>query len=110
MDLGRVEYYLDLWRDYMQTDSHRLGYKSKSTGFNTGGVHSFEDMADEADHDAAKIVDKVIDDLPPLYKNAIYVVYLGTKELAVKDVFAIDGYCLAGKHLLSSKLSNKNLY
>lgn len=110
MDLGRVEYYLDLWRDYMQTDNNRLGFKSKSTGFNSGGVHSFEDMADEVDNEAARIVDKVIDDLPVLYKNAIYIVYLNSKPLLVKDLNAVDAYCSAGKNLLSIKLPKKNLY
>jgi len=110
MDLGRVEYYLDLWRDYMKSDSHKLGFKSKSTGFNTGGVHSFEDMAEEIDNEAAKIVDQVIDDLPKEYKEAIYLVYLHTRPITVKELNGVDAYCDAGKILLSNRLPKKNLY
>lgn len=110
MDLGRVEYYLDLWRDWMETDNNRLGYKSKSTGFNSGGVHSFEDMADEIDNEAAKIVDQVIDDLPKDYKEAIYLVYLHTRPITVKELNSVDACCGNGKILLSIRLPKKNLY
>jgi hypothetical protein len=108
MEAGRVTYYLDLWRSYMQQDSHKLGYKSKSTGFNTGGIHSFEDMADEVDSDAARVVDQVIDDLPTMQKNALYVVYLSQK--ATMDTRVLEYYFDSALMMLQRKLKEKNLY
>ena len=108
MDLGRVEYYLDLWRDYMQTDNNRLGFKSKSTGFNSGGVHSFEDMADEVDNEAARIVDKVIDDLPVQEKTVLHIFYLGINTNI--DLNELERLLDSALDMLSIKLPKKNLY
>ena len=108
MDAGRVIYYLDLWRDYMQQDSHKLGYKSKSTGFMSGGLHSFEDLGEEIDNDAARTVDQVIDDLPMMQKNALYVVYLSQK--ATMDTRVLEYYYDSALMMLQRKLKEKNLY
>ena len=108
MDLGRVEYYLDLWRDYMQKDSHKLGYKSKSTGFMSGGLSSFEDLGEQVDSDAARVVDQVIDDLPMMQKNALYVVYLSQK--ATMDTRVLEYYYDSALMMLQRKLKEKNLY
>ena len=108
MDSGRVIYYLDLWRDYMKSDNNRLGFKSKSTGFNTGGVSSFEDMADEVDSEAARVVDKVIDDLPMMQKNAIYIIFLGQKSMM--DTRVLEYYYDNALMMLQRKLKEKNLY
>jgi hypothetical protein len=108
MDASRVTYYLDLWRDYMQQDSHKLGYKSKSTGFVTGGLHSFEDLGEEIDNDAARTVDQVIDDLPMMQKNALYVVYLSQK--ATMDTRVLEYYFDSALMMLQRKLKEKNLY
>ena len=108
MEAGRVTYYLDLWRDYMQQDSHKLGYKSKSTGFVTGGLHSFEDLGEEIDNDAARVVDQVIDDLPTMQKNVLYVVYLSQK--ATMDTRVLEYYYDSALMMLQRKLKEKNLY
>jgi hypothetical protein len=108
MDSGRVIYYLDLWRNYMKQDSHKLGYKSKSTGFMSGGMSSFEDLGDEVDSEAARVVDKVIDDLPMMQKNAIYIIYLGQKSML--DTRALEYYYDSALMMLQRKLTEKNLY
>ena len=108
MDSGRVIYYLDLWRNYMKQDSHKLGYKSKSTGFMSGGMSSFEDLGDEVDSEAARVVDKVIDDLPMMQKNAIYIIYLGQKSML--DTRALEYYYDSALMMLQRKLKEKNLY
>ena len=111
MDMGRVEYYLDLWKEYMEAnDSYRLGYKTKSSGFNTGGINSFEDMSEELDYNAAKTVDAVIDDLPESYKRAIYIMYLNTPKITTSELNSADALSEAGKVLLSIRLPKKNLY
>lgn len=108
MEAGRVTYYLDLWRDYMQQDSHKLGYKSKSTGFMSGGLHSFEDLGEEVDNDAARTVDQVIDDLPIMQKNAIYIIFLGQKSMM--DTRVLEYYYDNALMMLQRKLKEKNLY
>jgi hypothetical protein len=108
MDSGRVVYYLDLWRDYMKSDNNKLGYKSKSTGFMTGGLHSFEDLGDEIDSEAARTVDKVIDDLPTPQKTSIYIVYLGQKSMI--DIKVLEDYYDSALVMLQKRLTEKNLY
>ena len=108
METGRVTYYLDLWRDYMQQDSHKLGYKSKSTGFMSGGLSSFEDLGEQVDSDAARTVDQVIDDLPTMEKQSIYVVYLTQK--ATMDTRVLEHYYDSALMMLQRKLKEKNLY
>lgn len=108
MDEAKVIYYLDIWRDYMKgnTASH-LGYPSKAAGFMSGGVSSFDDISDEIDIQAAKTVDKVIDDLPKLEKESIYATYLGNKTNLTTISLALN-YKLA-LQTLSVKLPLKNL-
>lgn len=108
MDKPKVIYYLDLWRSWMKHHNNGLGYKTRSTGFNTGGVHSFEDMADEVDSEAARVVDKVIDDLPTMQKNAIYIIYLGEKSMI--DTRVLEYYYDNALMMLQRKLKEKNLY
>jgi hypothetical protein len=108
MDASKVIYYLDLWRDYMQQDSHKLGYKSKSTGFMSSGLSSFEDLGEQVDSEAAKTVDQVIDDLPTMQKQAIYVVYLNHK--VTMDTRVLEYYYDSALMMLQRKLKEKNLY
>lgn len=108
MDIGKVEYYLDLWRTYMKSNSNQLGFKSKSTGFMSGGMSSFEDLEESVDAEAARTVDQVIDDLPMLPKNAIYIIYLGQKSM-VNDMLLEQSYDTA-LIILQKKLTEKNLY
>ena len=108
MDSGRVIYYLDLWRDYMKHHNSGLGYKTRSTGFNTGGVHSFDDLGNEMDNESARIVDKVIDDLPTPQKTSIYIVYLGQKSMI--DIKVLENYYDSALVMLQKRLTEKNLY
>lgn len=109
MDSGRVLYYLDLWRDYMENNSGKsLGYPSKAAGFISSGISSFEEWGEEIDISDAKTVEKVIDDLPKLQKDAIYFVYLGDKADMTDTQLEIN-YDLALDNL-QIKLTEKNLY
>ena len=108
MDSGRVIYYLVLWRDYMKHHNSGLGYKTRSTGFNTGGVHSFDDLGNEMDNESARIVDKVIDDLPTPQKTSIYIVYLGQKSMI--DIKVLENYYDSALVMLQKRLTEKNLY
>ena len=108
MDSAKVIYYLDLWRDYMKHHNSGLGYKTRSTGFNTGGVHSFDDLGNEMDNESARIVEKVIDDLPTPQKTSIYIVYLGQKSMI--DIKVLEDYYDSALVMLQKRLTEKNLY
>jgi hypothetical protein len=108
MDQDKVIYYLDIWRDYMKPDNHKLGYKSKSTGFISGGVHSVEDWEEESDSQIGPIVYTCIEDLPIMQKNAIYIVYLNHK--ATMDTRVLEYYYDSALMMLQRKLKEKNLY
>ena len=68
----------------------------------------FEDMADEVDSEAARVVDKVIDDLPMMQKNAIYIIFLGQKSMM--DTRVLEYYYDNALMMLQRKLKEKNLY
>jgi hypothetical protein len=108
MDSAKVIYYLDLWRDYMKHHNSGLGYKTRSTGFNVGGVHSFDDLGNEMDNESARIVDRVIDDLPTPQKTSIYIVYLGQKSMI--DIKVLEDYYDSALVMLQKRLTEKNLY
>jgi hypothetical protein len=108
MDAGRVCYYLDLWRDFMKINDNKLGYKSKSTGFMSGGMSSFEDFEDNIDNENAKTVYQVVNDLPTLPKKAIYILYLGEKS-TMNDMLLEQSYDTA-MVMLQKRLPEKNLY
>ena len=108
MDSGRIIYYLDLWRNYMKSNTHKLGYKTKSSGFNTGGISSFEDLEDDLDFSAAKTIDQVIDDLPLPQKTSIYIIYLGQKSMM--DIKVLEYHYDCALSMLEKKLASKNLY
>jgi hypothetical protein len=108
MDNGKVAYYLDLWRSYMKHDNMKLGYKTKSSGFLTGSIHSFEDLEDEVDNKSAKTVDKCIDDLSTIERTAIYVRIMGEKTLV--NPIMIDMHYDIALSKLAKKLPEQGLY
>ena len=109
MDSGKVLYYLDLWREYMQGNSGKsLGYPSKAAGFMSSGISSFDEMGEEIDITSARTVDQVIDDLPRLQRDAIYFVYLGQK-VKMTDTQLELNFDVA-MNVLKVRLSEKNLY
>lgn len=108
MDEGKVIYYIELWQSYMKQNNHKLGYKSKSTGFHTGGIHSFDDLADEQDIRSAQIVDSCIDDLNAIERTAINVRWLG--EATLVNQIMIDMHYNIALSKLSKKLTEKGLY
>ena len=108
MDEGKVIFYLELWSDWMKADNPKLGYKTKSSGFMSGSIHSFEDLEDEVDNSSARLVDKCIDDLSPIEKTAIYVRWLN--EVSLVNPIMIDVHYGVALSKLAKKLQDKGLY
>ena len=108
MDEGKVIFYLELWADWMQADNPKLGYKTKSSGFMSGSIHSFEDLEDEVDNKSAQIVDKCIDDLSPIERTAINVRWLNERTLI--NPIMIDTHYGVALSKLSTKLQEKGLF
>ena len=109
MDSDKVKYYLDIWKEYMQPmDSGKLGYPKKSSGFMSGGIHSCEDWEESIEKPIGKIVETVINDLPFLQKESIYIVYLGHKSMI--DIKVLENYYDSALVMLQKRLTEKNLY
>jgi hypothetical protein len=108
MDSGKVSYYLDIWKEYMKPFSHKLGYKTKSSGFLTGGIHSVEDWENEGDSQIGPIVDTCIDDLNAIEKTSIYVRWLG--EVTLVNPIMIETHYNVAIAKLAKKLQDKGLY
>ena len=108
MESSQVLHYLDIWRAWMKQDNLKLGYKTKSSGFLTGSIHSFDDLEDEVDSKAAQTVDKCIDDLSTIERTAIYVRWMGEKTLV--NPIMIDMHYDIALSKLAKKLPEHGLY
>ena len=108
MEEGKVIWYLELWADWMKSHDSGLGYKKKSSGFLTGGIHSVADWEEEGDSKSAQIVDKCIDDLNPVERTAVNVRWLGEKTLI--NPIMIDTHYGVALSKLGKKLPEKGLY
>ena len=67
MELMRLEWHLENWRDYMRTPSHKLGYPSKSLCISSGNgsaIESFEIECEKVDLQCAITMEAMIDSLP----------------------------------------------
>jgi hypothetical protein len=76
---SRLETLLLIWAEWMYSGGsvHR-GYPTRSIGFTSVGVTSFDDAEDEADIALARSIDAVIEDLPLQQKKALHHCYLGS--------------------------------
>ena len=108
MDEGKVIWYLELWADWMKAHDSGLGYKKKSSGFLTGGIHSVSDWEEEGDAKSAQIVDSCIDDLNAIERTSINVRWLGEKTLV--NPIMIDVHYGVAISKLAKKLQEKGLY
>lgn len=69
----RLCFYLDCWKQLMQSGSVGKGYPQRACGLSTGGVlGDFDEMVAEADWSVAHAVDAVIESLPPSQRAAVY--------------------------------------
>ena len=81
MDNLRLEWHLQNWSYYMQKDTHRLGYPSKSLCIATGGASGddeFDIMCDEVDTQCAQAMDSIIDSISQPQRTAINHIWLKT--------------------------------
>lgn len=69
----RVEFHLDNWRRWMRSGQEVDGFAGRSSGLSDGGTSkSFDEMAEAEDRRCAKVVDAILDNLPPADRIAIY--------------------------------------
>jgi len=81
--INRLMVILEDWSKWMKTDSHRLGYPSKTSYLSCGGESTsdvFEQMVNESDQNNVKIINACIDSLEKNQKQAIYYRWLGGKK------------------------------
>lgn len=69
----RVEWHLETWRRWMRTGQEVDGAPRASSGLSDGGTSKgFDEMVEAEDRRCAKIVDAILDNLPPVQRIAIY--------------------------------------
>ena len=109
MDEGRVVYYLEIWRDWMQPKKNNgLGYPSRSMGFGDSGIHSTEDYEESQDLVAGPAVDACIESLSDIEKTAVNVRWLAERTLI--NPIMIDLHYGIAVTKLAKKLQDKGLY
>ena len=59
------------WSKWQHSYSPNIGYDSKSAGFGSGGLSSFEDMCEQCDNATMQALDAAIDSLLPAERAAI---------------------------------------
>jgi len=68
----RLNFHLENWAIWMQSDQGVRGYNKKSAGFITGGnSQTFEDMISQSDVWCARRMNTHIENLPPAQNGAI---------------------------------------
>tara|TARA_R110000787_G_scaffold208328_1_gene318261 strand:- start:1214 stop:1540 length:327 start_codon:yes stop_codon:yes gene_type:complete len=78
--IARLTHILEDWARWMKTDSHKLGYPSKTSYLSSGGESTsdvFEHMLKESDNNNVKILNACIDSLPKGQIQAIHYKWLG---------------------------------
>jgi len=74
MHISEVEALVLLLEDWAQWQSSyrpNTGFKSRSAGFSSLGLQSFDDMCHQSDNATMKTIDSAIDDLEPAQRAAI---------------------------------------
>jgi hypothetical protein len=70
----RVEWHLDNWRRWMRSGQEVDGHARQSSGLSDGGTSKgFDEMAEAEDRRCAKVVDAILDYLPPHQRIAVYI-------------------------------------
>lgn len=69
----RVEWQLENWRRWMRSGQEVDALPGRSSGVSDGGTSKgFDEMVEAEDRRCAKIVDSILDNLPPVQRIAIY--------------------------------------
>lgn len=69
----RVEWHLENWRRWMRSGQEVQGHARESQGLSDGGTSKgFDEMVEAEDRRCAKVVDAILDNLPPVERIAIY--------------------------------------
>lgn len=107
----RVEWHLENWRRWMRSGTEVDGHQRSSSGMSDGGTSKgFDEMVESEDRRCAKIVDAILDNLPPTERIAIYV-HKGIMGRVFKFVrLTYDQALHAGKEALGRELSRRGVW
>lgn len=69
----RIEFHLENWRRWMRSGQEVYGFDHRACGMSDGGTSKgFDEMVEAEDRRCAKVVDAILDNLPPVERIAIY--------------------------------------
>jgi hypothetical protein len=88
-----VVHALDCWAMWMRGGSVGKGYAPGSVGFSSGGITCFDDMDEAAFYVAAQAVDGIVKGFRPQQRDAICVIFLGSRTCY--QLPDIDGMVIA---------------
>lgn len=107
----RVEWHLETWRRWMRSGQEVDALPGRSSGVSDGGTSKgFDEMVEAEDRRCARIVNVILDNLPPVERIAIYQ-YKGITGRVFKFVrVSYDEALKAGKLAVGRELSRRGVW
>lgn len=107
----RVEWQLWNWSRWMDSGKSVDGHASRSSGCSDGGTSKgFDEMVEEEDRRCAKVVDAILDNLPPAQRIAIYVERGIMGKVMRFERVTYDQALKLGKEALGRELSRRGVW
>lgn len=107
----RVEFHLENWRRWMRSGQEVDGHQRASSGMSDGGTSKgFDEMVETEDRRCAKIVDAILDNLPPTERLAIYMERGITGRVFQFRRQTYEQALAAGKEALGRELSRRGVW
>lgn len=102
MECSNINFLLEIWRDWMQQDSTRLGFPKRSLFIASGGAASddtFDILCEESDASAARTMNAIINSISLPQRTAINHAWLKVEhhyptqdldyELAIENIIKL---------------------
>jgi hypothetical protein len=93
---------LQMWREYMHSGTHELGFKGRDSILSSDGSLDSEQLYSRADRVIQLAVDACIDSLPPLERTAIYAIS-GQSRVFRYERFTFEEMVIRGERELLAK-------
>lgn len=108
---ARVDWHLDNWRRWMRSGQEVDGHARSSSGVSDGGTSKgFDEMVEAEDRRCAKIVDAILDNLPPVERIAIYIERGIMGRVFEFKRMTFHQALVAGKNALARELARRGVW
>lgn len=108
---ARVEWHLENWRRWMRSGQEVDGMPGRSSGCSDGGTsRGFDEMVECEDRRCAKIVDVILDNLPPHQRIAVYIERRIMMRVTRFEQANYDANLKAAKGVIGRELSRRGVW